>query len=294
MSESRTTYLAGVDGGGTGCRAAIADRTGKVLGRGEAGPANATTDADQAIANVRKALAQAADAAGLGQRDMARCCAHIGLAGALDEAIAAKIARGLTLEHATVSDDRATSVVGALGSRDGVLAAIGTGSTLAATRKGTLLRVGGWGLNLGDQASGAWLGKALLEHVLLCHDGLAEHSPLTRAVLDEFDGPGGLVALARAARPADYATFAPRIIAAGQSDDPTGTMLMQRGADYLLGALNALRFRETDVLCLTGGIGPHYSGYLTEPLRQRIVAPDGNALDGALQLARAALERVEA
>lgn len=34
-----TLYLR-IDGGGTGCRMALADRTGRVLGRGDGGPAN--------------------------------------------------------------------------------------------------------------------------------------------------------------------------------------------------------------------------------------------------------------
>ena len=34
----------GIDGGGTGCRAAVADASGRILGTGVAGPANLTSD----------------------------------------------------------------------------------------------------------------------------------------------------------------------------------------------------------------------------------------------------------
>ena len=56
MIDATPRYLVGVDGGGTGCRAAIADLTGRLLGQGAAGPANATTDLAQTIVNVRVAL----------------------------------------------------------------------------------------------------------------------------------------------------------------------------------------------------------------------------------------------
>ncbi|MBX8828293.1 N-acetylglucosamine kinase, partial [Ochrobactrum sp. SFR4] len=45
-------YILGIDGGGTGCRAAIADTSGKVLGTGQAGPADIMTDMDTSVVNI--------------------------------------------------------------------------------------------------------------------------------------------------------------------------------------------------------------------------------------------------
>ena len=56
-------YVVGIDGGGTACRAALADRQGRILGRGQAGAANIRTDLPGALANILAALAQAAAAA---------------------------------------------------------------------------------------------------------------------------------------------------------------------------------------------------------------------------------------
>ncbi|MDE3240946.1 MAG: ATPase, partial [Paracoccaceae bacterium] len=49
----------GIDGGGTGCRAAVADARGRILGRGKAGPANIVTDPDGARANILAATVAA-------------------------------------------------------------------------------------------------------------------------------------------------------------------------------------------------------------------------------------------
>lgn len=288
MGKKKATYLIGVDGGGSGCRAVLADPDGQVLGKGSAGPANATTDLAQTIQNVQAALKAAAKDAGLKRSALAGSIAHLGLAGVLDEVTAARIAADMPVRAAQVTDDRVTSLVGALGTRDGVLVAIGTGSTLAAQRNGVVTCIGGWGLNLGDQASGAWLGRALLEHVLLVHDGVAEPSGLSDAVLGDFNGdPGAIVGFAAGARPPDYAAHAPRVVAMALGGDAGARVLMQRGAAYLVRALEVLAFGEGDVLCLGGGLGPHYAGFLPEDIRARIVEPEGSALDGALALARA-------
>lgn len=292
MSKTAHTYLIAIDGGGSGCRAALADASRRVLGQGAAGPANATTDIGQAIENVLAALRAAVKEAGLKRAALGHGIAHVGLAGVLDDSIADRIAAALPVARVRVTDDRATSVAGALGARDGVLAAIGTGSTLAAQRGETILRIGGWGLNLGDQASGAWLGRALLEHVLLVHDGLAEATPLSDAALKDFDNnPNAIVGFAARARPSDYASHAPRIVAMALGGDTAARMLMQRGADYLIRALEVMAFGGADVLCLGGGLGPHYAAFLPEDIRARIVAPQGTALDGALALAKMAMER---
>ena len=50
-----TLYL-GVDGGGTGCRAAVADADGRILGRGEAASANIWSDPEGARASIVAAV----------------------------------------------------------------------------------------------------------------------------------------------------------------------------------------------------------------------------------------------
>ena len=70
-------YL-GIDGGGSGCRAAVADATGRVLGLAESGPANIASDTATATANILAASQAALHAAGGGTIRSAA----LGLAGA--------------------------------------------------------------------------------------------------------------------------------------------------------------------------------------------------------------------
>ncbi|MDN5787523.1 BadF/BadG/BcrA/BcrD ATPase family protein [Pseudorhodobacter sp.] len=285
-------FLIGCDGGGTGCRVAIADVSGKLLAEGVGGPANATSDFDLAIRNVRAALDVAAGKLDLTGPDLAGAWVHVGLAGVLASDSAARVAAALPFTNITVSEDRLIALEGALGADDGVLIAIGTGTIIAGRREAILSHIGGWGLQVSDQASGAWLGRAVLERVLLCHDGLVPPCDLTRSIFAGFNNdPAQIVGFAATARPADYAGFAPAVVAAAKAADAGGVALMQRGADYLTSALGVLGLRPGDRLCLTGGIGPHYAGFLSDQARAALHPPRGSALQGALQLAKAAYAR---
>ncbi|MGO4908561.1 BadF/BadG/BcrA/BcrD ATPase family protein [Pseudorhodobacter sp. W20_MBD10_FR17] len=281
------SFVIGCDGGGTGCRIAIADARGRVLAQATGGPANVTSDFNFAIASVRAALSQAAANMGLCLPDLMGGVAHFGLAGVQSAKDAARVAAEFPFAKITVTEDHVIAVEGALGSADGVLLALGTGTIIAGRRGGRSLRIGGWGLQLSDDASGAWLGRSLLQRVLLAHDGMEPFSPLTEACFARFHhDPRGLVAFAATARPADYAGFAPDVVAAAQAGDAVGGALMQHGADYLARALAVMGFAAPDVLCLSGGVGPHYAPFLPKHVQRAIVAPKGQGVDGAVRLAQ--------
>jgi len=279
-------YVFGIDGGGSGCRVSVCDHEERELGRATGGPANFFSSPDAALQNVLTAINDVkaqflADAV-----NWTDCVAHIGLAGVMDKTDAARVAGAMPFARVTVTDDRATSVAGALGISDGALISVGTGSFVAAQRDGRQRFVGGWGHVLGDQASGVWLGLQALRRAILAEDGLVPQSDLTRELIAQYGGTAiTLLSFVRQAEPHDFTTLAPSIIAAAQQDDLHGRALMQEGADYLNSCLEALDFAESETLCLTGGIGPHYADYLSPQLRAHIRPPGGTALDGAVHLA---------
>src|SRR5256885_11059556 len=73
--------FAGVDGGGTGCRARIQDAEGRLLGTGIAGPAALRLGIDRSLAEVEKACRAALDEAGLGAGALGSVHAVVRLAG---------------------------------------------------------------------------------------------------------------------------------------------------------------------------------------------------------------------
>ncbi|RLJ51514.1 glucosamine kinase [Litoreibacter meonggei] len=290
MTDSGRTLIIGVDGGGTGCRAAIGTPNDGVLARAEGGRANVASDFALSIKNITSTVEAAAERAGIPRAELSKAAAHIGVAGVLGPIENAQVVSGLPYGSMTVTDDRPTAVTGALGGQDGYLLSVGTGTIAAASTSGTFTYVGGWGFAVADQASGAWLGRAALEQVMLCHDGLTDHTRLTRALLSKFDDdPNAIVAFSMAAKPGDFGTLAPEIIAGAQALDPWGQSIMKKGADHLMRCLTRLGFLPGDTLCLSGGVGPHYADYLAAEFLSGRIESRGSALDGAFQLARSNL-----
>ena len=119
--------------------------------------------------------------------------------------------------------------------------------------------------------------------MLLAHDGVIAHSDLTRAVFATFgNDPNAIVTFTLSAQPGDYATHAPAIIDFARSGDPVATALMGEGADFLRRALGALGFQPGATICLTGGVGPHYTAFLPDGFLSGLAHAEGSALDGAL------------
>jgi glucosamine kinase len=278
MAETSALFL-GIDGGGTASRAVLMHAGRRIEAVG--GPANATSDFRTAVQSVTTLVTDLARAADLPRDAVRHATAYLGLAGVGSADIGRDIAKAVDMPHAIVAEDQITGIVGALGDADGAVIAIGTGSYLGRQTAGTIRLVGGWGFYIGDQASGAWIGRRLFEHMMLVHDGIAAPSALTDQIAKADFGAGGLVRFSFVARPADYARFAPVLVEAAAAGDAFARSVMQDGATYLQAALATLGWRSGEPLCLIGGLAPAYAPLLG----QTITPAKGSALDGALTLA---------
>ncbi|MDO6585891.1 ATPase [Salipiger sp. 1_MG-2023] len=273
--------ILGVDAGGSTCRLALA--SGAQRFDVTLGPCNVTSDFDGAIAVLLTGLEQLAARAGVTLSALAPCPAWLALAGVTGPAMAERVRTALPLTRAIIDEDRRAALVGALDARDGCLVGIGTGSYLARQHNGGFATLGGHGLVLGDEASGAWLGRELLVYALRAHDRLEPPTPLAKLILGEMGGPAGVIDFAQNARPAQFAALAPRIL---RSEDPAAMTLMRRGCSWLTTGLNALGWRPGEPICLVGGIAPSYASWLPRDMADALMNPAGSALDGALTLAR--------
>ncbi|MBC7156937.1 MAG: ATPase [Rhodobacteraceae bacterium] len=269
----------GVDGGGSGCRAAVADAAGRIVGRGAAGPANIASDPDGAAANILAAARAALAEAGEG----AVAAAGLGLAGANAAGAVARLRAALPFARVTIETDAVAATLGALGTADGIVAALGTGSVYGVQRAGRVRQIGGWGLVLGDEGSGAWIGRAVLARALRAVDGFVARTPLLDALLVEFGGPDGIAAFAVTARPADFAALAPRVAA---GDDPAAAAVMARATADVARAIDLLQRAGALPVVFLGGLGAVHAARLAGRWERREAA--GSALDGALMLARRA------
>lgn len=271
----------GVDGGGTGCRVALADGQGHVLARAESGAANIASNPERALTHILAASrAATTQAFGAGAEDaLSQVHAGLGLAGANAAGAADWLGARLPFKSSRIETDAVTAVKGALGRADGIVAAMGTGSVFAVQMAGVVRQIGGWGFWLGDEGSGAALGRALFARALRARDGVVPMTPLLQQALNEFGTPDRLVTYSLTARPGDYAAYAPQLLT---TDDPAALAILAEAVAQVRATIAALQPEPVLPVTFIGGLGPAYAARLTDWPQH---AAKGNALDGALALA---------
>jgi glucosamine kinase len=273
--------FAGVDGGGTGCRARIQDADGRLLGTGIAGPAALRLGINRSLAEVikscRAALSSVHAAVGL---------AGVGRKGALEELMQ----RPHPFRSVAYVHDATIACIGAHGARDGGIVIVGTGSVGFAVVGGREVRVGGYGFPISDEGSGADVGLHAIRLALRAYDDRAVDSNLTRDVMTRFNNdPFEAVAWMDRATATDYATFAPLVLRHADAGDPVARRIVRDSAEQIDELVRRLAECGAARIALLGGLASSMQPWLAPDVQRRLVPVEGDAVDGALHLARRAV-----
>ncbi|WP_370676118.1 BadF/BadG/BcrA/BcrD ATPase family protein [Pleomorphomonas sp. PLEO] len=281
-------FFLGMDGGGSSARARLADYSGHWLGEGVGGPANAGNDLEGAAAALEAATNMALSVAGLSRHDRADIVAVIGAAGAGDPKVAAKLAAApFGFRDLRVVTDAEIALEGALAGGDGGILIIGTGSQGYGRVGERRFRVGGWGPSLSDGGSGAVIGRRAARRALEAHEGLAASSPMTAAIFERLGGSAAtLSAFGKTARPADWAALAPVVFSHAEADDPVAKAIVMAGTAEIEALIGRLVTEGIGRVALMGGLAASYRPRLGHRFAGLLADPVGDALDGALSLAR--------
>lgn len=280
--------VVGVDGGGTKTRAVVADESGRSLADVE-GPASAVKpgQAERSAQVIAETVALALGAAAMSQVVPKVVC--VGVAGvgrenerqALWQALAAREIGEEILVHA----DATVALDDAFGDGPGVLLIAGTGSVaFGRGPTGTVARCGGWGPSIGDEGSGAWIGRRALSVVTAAADGREPETALTGAVLTaaQVNEVSELIAWASSATPAMLGTLAPAVMSEAEAGDLRANALLSLAVEELMLHIRALARqlfmdeRASVPVALTGGLLKR-----GQPLRKRLEQRMKSAVPGA-------------
>lgn len=273
-------WWVGIDGGGTSTRAVVADAGGRVLGRGEAGASALGQGAEQAWRHI----AEAVERAGVPGLQLQDCALGMGLSGTgVPAQLQAFVGADPGVARFALVTDGLAGLLGAHGGRPGALLISGTGSVAEALLDdGTRRMVGGWGWQIGDEGSGAWLGQRAMKTAQAAFDGRAPRGPLAENVYAVTGGSReALLAFCAQAGQAGYAGLA-RLVFDHEQDDPAAAALLDAAARALDALAAALH--PTLPLALAGSIALRLSNRFSPALQSRRVEPQGDAAAGALWL----------
>ncbi len=299
MKGIRTLY-AGLDAGGSKTLVAVHSNTDAPQStRYTEGPGvNLKRDGiAQSIIRLHSTLTQA-----IGKpAPLTQVVIYAGVSGAGREADQAALEQGLMgalspQASVTVVTDADLALLAAHGQQSGILCIVGTGSiVMARTKKGTVVRAGGWGRLIGDEAGGYRIGQAALAAIANALDG----GPATRLVEDlatanQITSPDELINFAYAPE-SQLQHTAPLVFAAAEQGDQVAIQLVDQQLALLTDRLTWLFSRHPDVdrrVAFVGGLikNAWFSNCLTNHILRRypdmvFVKPDISPADAALQAA---------
>lgn len=288
----------GVDAGGTktAALAALDDAAPRSF-RG--GAAQALRDGPEAAAAV---VADVLGEARAAFPDVPLGGVAVGLAGAGRDDVRQRITDALrpTLNGAplVVVHDAHIAHYAAWGDASGALLLVGTGSLVyARTEAGDELRAGGWGDRLGDDGSGAALGRAALRGALAALDG-GPPSVLPELAAERFGlATAGDVLAAIYGDCPSLGRFCPLLLAAVETGDWVAETALRAEVNALAKQAGWLATRAGDAvthrLAMAGGLTtePVYRAALDDALARhlpgwKVVGLDAEPAAGALAMAR--------
>ncbi len=245
-------YL-GVDAGGTKTRALLADVSGTVLGRGEAGPGNwQALGAAEAGTQIRRAVEQALARAGAEASAVGG--SFFGLAGVRTEEERELMRRELAMPGLGgpmgIGGDLEAAHAGALAGGPGVVVIAGTGSAAwGRNRAGETCQAGGWGWLTDDKGGAYWLAVQALAAACEGEDGRGEATTLGARAAGFFEERGLREVLralhaGRRDRTA-VAAFAREVRAEAEAGDAVARRLVRAAGEELLRLARAVRDRLT-------------------------------------------------
>jgi glucosamine kinase len=282
----------GVDAGGSHCRVRVTDADGRVLGSAEGGPANTRMGLYPLYDRLLSITGEALQAAGIPEERWHEVAAGMGIAG-IRRAGMSKALASLDFPFGSVAldSDAAIANLGAHNGADGAILVLGTGSIGFGQVKGERFTVGGYGFPISDEGSGAALGLSAVRHALRAMDGRTKRTPLSKEIASKFrHDTMRAIAWMDQATPADYASFAPLVMTYAEAGDEIALSIVEDAVLHVERFITTIFARGAPRLALMGGLSARLRPWLRVHTAERLSEPLGDAVAGALLLARGEIE----
>lgn len=315
MSKRNEHTIIGIDGGGTHTRGVLF-RDGKIQAKVKSGTTRiGTVGVGESCERTLNVIIELCNQAGIETNELDAVI--VGLAGVwLEEEkkrsaqLLKTLARGqyITFNDLVVTSDAEIALQGAFEGEDGIITIVGTGSIGLAKDKDLLHRCGGWGIELDDEGSGAWIGREGLTAVVRALDGRGKYTKMVEVIDDIYPTitikePRTIVK-AYAERAFEYQMLTPHVMRCAEEGDEVCLDIIQRSARHLAELPEALiknySAKKKIKVALMGGI-IDANTLLAKLLRTEIaknkkleiIEPKGTALDGAISIGHKLIEEMQ-
>ncbi len=278
-------WIIGVDAGGTKCKASLFNAAGDEIASSTTGPANLFSDFQGAIASIMLACEQVLLASGHHIKPE-QCALSIGAAGASVGSVQKKMqAWQHPFASMQIHSDLHISCIAANDTQPCVMIIVGTGSSVAIFNNNEVAQFGGHGFLLGDEASGAWLGRKavqwylhMLEQLIPNTEKVQNHAlerALAKVLGNDIDA---IIEMYGKANAATFASLVPTLLACHEQSANVQEWVEQ-GARYFA---SIIRHHANDLpIFIDGGLAGLYTPILTKMLTRSAGVPKKSATYGA-------------
>jgi len=315
MALSNDFTIIGIDGGGTRTRG-ILYKAGKIIAQSNAGTTRiGAVGVGESCERILTIIADLCNQIEINSSEIDLIV--IGLAGVwLEEEklrstnLLKTLARNqkMILNDVVVLSDAELAIEGAFNGEAGVVMIVGTGSiAVAKLPNGNIVRCGGWGIELDDEGSGAWIGREGLTAIVRSLDNRGKPTKLTNifaALYPQIDleQPRTIVK-AYADKAFEYHMLSPIVMKCAEEGDEVCLEIVNRAANHLIELLEAIsiHYSKSKIIPITllGGViesDTLLSKILYDKIKKlkriKRVDPKGTALDGALAIGKRLLDKI--
>ncbi|TAE29077.1 MAG: hypothetical protein EAZ92_07035 [Candidatus Kapaibacterium sp.] len=310
MAHKYEPIIVGIDGGGSRTRG-ILYRGEKELAQSETSTARVgTVGVVESAERLLNLISDLITMAQLPNRELD--AVFIGLAGTwLKEeqlrsqqliSLLARRERKIDIDKLVVTSDAAIALESAFEGDPGIVLIVGTGTiAIAKTPKGDFVRCGGWGIELSDEGSGAWIGREGLTAMARAFDGRGKWTAFADMMIKFFpninpDAPRSFVS-AYNERAFDYSTVTPFVMECAANGDEVCVEIIERACKNLIENVVTLynthfKGKKVSVACV-GGImeaDTMLAKLVKTGLNKhdgiKVIAPKAVPLFGAVRMAR--------
>ncbi len=205
---------------------------------------------------------------------------------------------GFNLQDLIATSDAEIALRGAFGSEAGIMLIAGTGTiTLGKNKQGELIRSGGWGIEIDDEGSGAWIGKKGLSACVKAIDGRGIQTSLLHKLADRYPQislkfPRTIVS-AFMDKVFEYHHLTQMVLEEAENGDSVCLEIVQEAAERLHENIMAVAKNIPGIplpVSFLGGLLENNTLIARELLNKikekdsfNVVDPKGTALDGAIE-----------
>ena len=205
---------------------------------------------------------------------------------------------GFNLHYLIATSDAEIALRGAFGSDAGIMLIAGTGTiTLGKNKQGDLIRSGGWGIEIDDEGSGAWIGKKGLSACVKAIDGRGVQTSLLDKLADRYPQislkfPRTIVS-AFMDKVFEYHHLTQMVLEEAENGDSVCLEIVKEAADRLHENIMAVAKNIPGIplpVSFLGGLLENNTLIARELLNKikekdsfNVVEPKGTALDGAIE-----------